>query len=99
IRDFHVTGVQTCALPICPTVYLSYRQRPMRTWSMTAVLRPAAGDAAALVAPVRGAVAAIDADVAVRFATIEQRLARTLTQRRFVDRKSVVEGKRLGLLA
>src|SRR5690606_40016750 len=27
IRDFHVTGVQTCALPICPvTLTTSYRQ-------------------------------------------------------------------------
>jgi len=67
-----------------PTIYLSYRQRPFRTWSMTAALRPAAGDAAGLVPAVREAAAAIDPNVPVRFATMEQRLADTLVQRRFV---------------
>src|SRR5690606_39430737 len=28
IRDFHVTGVQTCALPICFTVQLPGREAP-----------------------------------------------------------------------
>src|SRR5690606_41189477 len=28
IRDFHVTGVQTCALPICPLLLSSRRSRP-----------------------------------------------------------------------
>ncbi len=66
------------------TVYLPYRQRPFRTWSMSAVLRPAAGGAAELVPTVREIAARIDPDVPLRFTTIEQRLADTLLQRRFV---------------
>ncbi|HEU5208139.1 MAG TPA: ABC transporter permease [Longimicrobiales bacterium] len=67
-----------------PTVYLSYRQRPFRTWSMSAALRPGAGTAAALIPAVREAASSIDPNVPVRFATMEQRLADTLVQRRFV---------------
>jgi len=67
-----------------PTVYLTYRQRPFRTWSMNAVLRPVTGSAASLVPSARAAAVAIDPDVPVRFATIEERLADTLLQRRFV---------------
>lgn len=67
-----------------PTVYFSYRQRPFRTWSMSAVLRPTAGTAAGLVPAVRDLAATIDPNVPVRLATMEQRLADTLVQRRFV---------------
>lgn len=67
-----------------PTVYHSYRQRPFRIWSMTAVVRPVNGDAAALTSPVRSVLAGVDANVPVRFGTIEQRLSETLTPRRFV---------------
>src|SRR5690606_14350804 len=61
-----------------PTVYLSYRQRPFRTWSMSAALRRGAGTAAALIPAVREAASSIDPNVPVRFATMEQRLADTL---------------------
>ncbi|HET6681428.1 MAG TPA: FtsX-like permease family protein, partial [Gemmatimonadaceae bacterium] len=67
-----------------PTVYFTYRQRPFRTWSMTAILRPLNGDAAGLTAPVRAAIAALDPDVPAQYATIEQRVQDTLTTRRFM---------------
>ncbi|MGH7445638.1 MAG: ABC transporter permease [Longimicrobiales bacterium] len=67
-----------------PTVFTSYRQRPFRTWSMTAVLQPVNGDAVALIRPVRQVVTAIDDNVPVRFSTIEQRLSDALTPRRFI---------------
>src|SRR5690606_40969516 len=46
IRDFHVTGVQTCALPICPrpsTPAPSAR----RSWTRTACGAPSSWDATA----------------------------------------------------
>lgn len=67
-----------------PTVYFSYRQRPFRAWSMTALLRPRAGAPSALSAPVRDAVRRVDANVPVRFASIEQRVSNALAPRRFV---------------
>jgi predicted permease len=67
-----------------PTIYFHYRQRPFRTWAMTAVLRPIAGDASALAGAVREAVRAVDADVPVRIATIEDRVSASLTPRRFM---------------
>jgi predicted permease len=67
-----------------PTLYFSYRQRPFRTWSMTAVLRPRTGPPVALIPQVREVVRAIDGDVPVRFATIEQRVSNALAPRRFV---------------
>ena len=67
-----------------PTLYFSYRQRPFRAWSMTAVLRPSAGQASALTAQVRNAVRDLDRNVPVLFATIEERVSDTLAPRRFV---------------
>lgn len=69
--------------PPAPTYYFPLRQRPSRSWSMTAVIRPAAGAPNGLIAPVRGAVRGLDADVPVTFATIEERVSTTLDARRF----------------
>ncbi|HUH13971.1 MAG TPA: ABC transporter permease, partial [Longimicrobiales bacterium] len=66
-----------------PTYYFPLRQRPSRSWSMTAVIRPAAGGAGALTRPVRETVRRVDADVPVTFATIEERVSTTLAARRF----------------
>ncbi len=66
-----------------PTYYFFYRQRPFRAWSMTAILRPQAGSAGALAAPVRNAVRRLDTDVPVTFATIESRVSRAVADRRF----------------
>ncbi|MEE9246189.1 MAG: FtsX-like permease family protein, partial [Gemmatimonadota bacterium] len=66
-----------------PTYYFFYRQRPFRAWSMTAILRPKAGNAGALAAPVRKAVRRLDTDVPVTFATIESRVSRAVADRRF----------------
>ncbi|MGH7472123.1 MAG: ADOP family duplicated permease, partial [Longimicrobiales bacterium] len=67
-----------------PTLYFSYRQRPFRSWSMTAIVRPRAGQPQTLIPQIRNAIRAIDADVPVRFATIEQRVSNALAPRRFV---------------
>ncbi len=65
-----------------PALYFSYRQRPFRTWSMTALVRPrttidAVGPA------VRDIVRQVDPDVPVAISTIEARLAGSVTPRRF----------------
>lgn len=67
-----------------PTYYFALRQRPFRSWSMTAVLRPVAGRPVALVEPVRNAIHSLDSDVPVRFATMQQRVGRALASRRFI---------------
>jgi predicted permease len=66
-----------------PTFYFPYSQRPFRTWSMTMTARPATGAAAALAPAFRDAVRRVDPDVPVTFATIESRMADSLTPRRF----------------
>jgi predicted permease len=66
-----------------PAYYFDYRQRPFRAWTMTAALRPERGNAAALASSVREAVQRVDRDVPVRLATIDDRVARALTPRRF----------------
>lgn len=70
--------------PPRPTYYFALRQRPFRSWSMTAVLRPVAGRPVALVEPVRNAIHSLDSDVPVRFATMQQRVGRALASRRFI---------------
>src|SRR5438874_9637823 len=47
IRDLYVTGVQTCALPICPA----------RTRSISSTCRPASGSCRAAPPPARRSVA------------------------------------------
>jgi predicted permease len=69
--------------PADPTYYFYYRQRPFRSWSMTAVLVPERGRAAALAPAVRAVVESIDSDVPVTFATIEERLSERVADRRF----------------
>ena len=66
-----------------PAVYFSYRQRPFRTWSMTAVLVPTQGDAATLAPTVREAVRRTDDDVPVLISTLEESLSEAHTPRRF----------------
>ena len=70
--------------PVRPTIYFNTEQRAFRTWSMTAVFKPANGEPDALIPQVRSTVTRVDADVPVKFATIEQRLASALAARRFV---------------
>ncbi|NIR46261.1 MAG: ABC transporter permease [Gemmatimonadetes bacterium] len=69
--------------PPRPTLYFSYRQRPYRSWSMTATIRPEDGSASALSPTVRQAVNRIDPEVPVTFATIEARVSRAVADRRF----------------
>ncbi|MCI0433325.1 MAG: ABC transporter permease [Gemmatimonadetes bacterium] len=66
-----------------PTFYFPLSQRPFRSWSMTVVLRPAAGRAVDLAAGVRAAVRRVDEQVPVTISTIESRLSGALTPRRF----------------
>jgi predicted permease len=66
-----------------PTYYFDYRQRPFRSWSMTAVVRPGRGSAAVLASDVREAVQRVDGNVPLALATIEERIARALIPRRF----------------
>src|SRR5690606_17113321 len=40
IRDFHVTGVQTCALPICPPGVRGRSRRVLAGWYQTRVFGP-----------------------------------------------------------
>ncbi|MGH8430508.1 MAG: FtsX-like permease family protein, partial [Solimonas sp.] len=70
--------------PARPTMYFSYRQRPFRAWSMTAILLPRSGAPVGLIPQVRAVLRTVDADVPVRFATIEERLADALAPRRFL---------------
>ncbi len=70
--------------PPQPIFYFPYRQRPFRSWTMTAVLRPAAGPPAALGPAVRAAVRDVDADVPVRLQTMRARLSGALAARRFI---------------
>jgi putative ABC transport system permease protein len=70
--------------PAEPTIYFSVEQRPFRTWSMTAILRPAQGTTESLISSVRDAVQRVDQDVPIKFATIEQLLSGALAARRFV---------------
>jgi predicted permease len=66
-----------------PSYYFHYRQRPFRSWSMTAVLRPERGSAAALAPAVRAVVQRVDSNVPVALATIDDRIAQALVPRRF----------------
>ena len=67
-----------------PAVYFSVEQRPFRSWSMTAIVKPAQGSAESLTSSVRSVVQRVDADVPVQFATVEQLMTGALAARRFV---------------
>lgn len=66
-----------------PTYYFPYRQRPFRSWSMTAVIRPERSMPAGLGTQVRDVVRAIDPDVPIQLETIEARVGRVVAERRF----------------
>jgi predicted permease len=68
--------------PPSPAYYFALAQRPFRSWSMTAIVEPAATVDA--VAPaLREAVRRVDANVPVELSTIEARVSNVLTPRRF----------------
>ena len=67
-----------------PTFYFAYTQRPFRTWSMTAVVRPINGNPASITSGVRSAIATLDRNVPVQFSTIDQRVGDALSTRRFI---------------
>jgi len=69
--------------PPSPTAYFPYRQRPFRSWSMTAVLRPEGAMPDGLGVQIRDAVRAIDPDVPIQLETIETRVDRIVSERRF----------------
>lgn len=71
------------ARPPSPAYYFPYRQRPFRSWSMTAVIRPDGEVPAGLGVQIRDAVRAVDADVPVQLGTIEARVGRVMAERRF----------------
>jgi putative ABC transport system permease protein len=63
-------------------IYMHHRQRPEHTWAMRAVIHTV-GDPAALIPAARERLRAVDPNVPVRLQTMEQRLAGTVTDRRF----------------
>jgi predicted permease len=70
------------AAPV-PEVYVSYRQRPDRASSMSVVVRTRVAPQS-LAAAVREAVRAQGSDVSVTIGTMEERVARSVADRRFV---------------
>ena len=70
------------ALPV-PEVYVSYRQRPERTAAMSIVVRTSVAPQS-VVAGVRGAVRGQGSEVPITIATMEERVARSVADRRFV---------------
>jgi putative ABC transport system permease protein len=70
------------AAPV-PEVYVSYRQRPERTGAMSIIVR-SASLSASLAAAVRGVVREQGSDVPVTIGTMEERVARSVADRRFV---------------
>ena len=69
--------------PPVPEVYVSYQQRPERTGAMSIVLRTRTAPLS-LAAPLRNAVREQGSDVPVTIATMEERVARSVADRRFV---------------
>jgi predicted permease len=65
-----------------PTYYYSYRQRPYRIRSMTAVVRTA-GRPAAAIGPVRRVLEVIDPNVPVTFRTMVDRVGGSVADQRF----------------
>jgi putative ABC transport system permease protein len=69
--------------PPVPEVYVSYRQRPERTGTMSIVVRTAGASQSAATS-VRAAVREQGSDVPITIATMEERVARSVADRRFV---------------
>ena len=69
--------------PPVPEVYVSYRQRPGRAGAMSVIVRSST-PAQMLATAVRGAVREQGSDVPVTIATMEQRVTRSVADRRFV---------------
>ena len=69
--------------PPVPEVYVSYRQRPERTGAMSIVVRTSV-TAQSVAAGVRAAVRAQGREVPITIATMEERVARSVADRRFV---------------
>ena len=65
-----------------PQVYVAYRQRPERTGAMSIVVRT--GTPQAIAAAVRNAIAEQGRDVPVMLGTMEERVSRSVADRRFV---------------
>ena len=65
-----------------PAYYLTYQQRPDRIGNLHLLVR--GSDAAALAIPLRSAIRALDADVALDTHTLEQRIGETFAERRFL---------------
>src|SRR5690606_39886991 len=89
IRDFHVTGVQTCALPIFRAVTTQQQPGP----APSALLQPAASRSPGVSAPLKEKSAPNPKDSA-RFLTDSRSLRPLAYQAISTDRKSVVEGER-----
>ena len=66
-----------------PEVYVSYRQRPERTGAMSIVVRTAVGPES-IAAGVRAAVREQGSEVPVTIGTMQERVARSVADRRFV---------------
>ena len=69
--------------PPVPEVYVSYRQRPERTGAMSMVVRTSVAPQS-VAASVRAAVREQGSEVPVTIATMEERVARSVADRRFV---------------
>jgi predicted permease len=69
--------------PANPTYYFAVTQRPFRSWSMSALIAPAAGSASALGPGVREGVRSVNDQVPVELTTIEARVSGALVPRRF----------------
>jgi predicted permease len=69
--------------PPVPEVYVSYRQRPERTFAMSIVVRTAV-DPRTVAAAVRAAVREQGSEVPVTIATMQERVARSVADKRFV---------------
>ncbi|MDX1394015.1 MAG: ABC transporter permease [Gemmatimonadota bacterium] len=65
------------------TYYFPYSQRPFRSWGMTAVIRPEGAIRPDLGPTVREIARSVDSDVPVTLATIEDRVATVVAERRF----------------
>lgn len=82
VADVRHRGLVTQA---APEVFLSYRQQPSRTrWTMNVVVKAERPDLAeSLASAVRERVRAVDADVPVRFRTLNDMVAMSVADRRF----------------
>lgn len=74
---------QDLTRPPDPTYYFSFRQRPFRSWSMTAVLAPEASGTAGMGPAVREVARTVDPDVPVTLSMMDARVGSVLSERRF----------------